>query len=78
MLGVGIGATYVTSQRNEPYPIELSKSILVSAIGLLVVLISLLILVPLNKYRMSRIFGYGSIVIYVLCTAINLYIEITS
>ena len=78
MLGVGIGATYVTSQRNEPYPIELSKTILVSAMGLLVVLISLLILVPLNKYRMSRIFGYGSIAIYLLCTAINLYIEITS
>ncbi|KAG2224954.1 hypothetical protein INT45_000075 [Circinella minor] len=78
MLGVGIGATYVTSQRHEPYPIELSKTILVSAIGLLVVLISLLILVPLNKYRMSRLFGYGSIVIYLLCTAINLYLEITS
>ncbi|KAI9278591.1 Sodium/calcium exchanger protein-domain-containing protein [Phascolomyces articulosus] len=78
MLGVGIGATYVTSQRNEPYPIELSKTILVSAIGLLVVLVSLLILVPLNKYRMSRVFGCGSIVIYLLCTAINLYIEITS
>lgn len=64
MLGVGIGATFVTTERNAPYPIELSTTILVSAIGLLVVLISLLVLVPLNNYRMSRIFGIGSIAVY--------------
>ncbi|GAA5817259.1 hypothetical protein MFLAVUS_010802 [Mucor flavus] len=78
MLGVGISATYVTSQRNEPYAIDVSKTIVVSAIGLLVVLISSLILVPLNGYRMSRGFGYSWIAIYLICTAINLYIEITS
>ncbi|KAI8972002.1 Sodium/calcium exchanger protein-domain-containing protein [Mycotypha africana] len=78
MLGVGIGATYVTSQRNEPYAIDVSKSIVVSSIGLLVVLISFLVLVPLNGFKMSRGFGYGSILIYLLCTAINLYLEIHS
>ncbi|EIE76366.1 hypothetical protein G6F47_001235 [Rhizopus delemar] len=78
MLGVGIGATYVTSQRNEPYAIEVSKTIIVSAIGLLVVLLSSLILVPLNRYRMSKAFGYSWIAIYLICTAINLYIEIRS
>lgn len=77
MLGVGIGATFVTTERNAPYPIELSTTILVSAIGLLVVLISLLVLVPLNNYRMSRIFGIGSIAVYLICTVINLVIEIT-
>ncbi|KAG1451284.1 hypothetical protein G6F56_008126 [Rhizopus delemar] len=76
MLGVGIGATYVTSQRNEPYAIEVSKTIVVSAVGLLVILISSLILVPLNNYRMTKAFGYSWIAIYVICTAINLYIEI--
>jgi sodium/potassium/calcium exchanger 6 len=78
MLGVGIGATYVTSQRNEPYAIDVSKTIVISAIGLLVVLISSLILVPLNGYRMSRGFGYSWIAIYLICTAINLFIEIRS
>ncbi|KAK4514547.1 PHO85 cyclin-5 [Mucor velutinosus] len=78
MLGVGIGATFVTSQRNEPYSIDVSKTIVVSSIGLLVVLISSLILVPLNGYRMSRRFGYSWIAIYLVCTAINLYIEISS
>ncbi|KAL7329831.1 hypothetical protein PS15p_204856 [Mucor circinelloides] len=78
MLGVGIGATFVTSQRNEPYVIDVSKTIVVSSIGLLVVLISSLILVPLNGYRMSRGFGYSWIAIYLVCTAINLYIEISS
>ncbi|KAL0144077.1 Sodium/calcium exchanger protein-domain-containing protein [Mucor lusitanicus] len=78
MLGVGIGATVVTSQRNEPYSIDVSKTIVVSSIGLLVVLISSLILVPLNGYRMSRGFGYSWIAIYLFCTAINLYIEVSS
>ncbi|KAI8891382.1 hypothetical protein K501DRAFT_166327 [Backusella circina FSU 941] len=78
MLGVGIGATYVTSQRNEPYAIELSKSIVVSAIGLLIVLVSSLILVPLNGYKMSRVFGYSWITVYLICTTVNLYLEIRS
>lgn len=78
MLGVGIGATYVTSQRNEPYAINVSPTIIVSAIGLLVVLISSLVLVPLNNYRMSKVFGYSWIAIYIVCTVINLYIEIKS
>jgi sodium/potassium/calcium exchanger 6 len=78
MLGVGIGAAYVTSQRNEPYAIELSKTIVVSAIGLLIVLVSSLILVPLNGYRMSRIFGYSWITVYLICTIVNLYLEIRS
>ncbi|RCH79066.1 hypothetical protein CU098_003020 [Rhizopus stolonifer] len=78
MLGVGIGATYVTSQRNEPYTIYVSKTIVVSSIGLLIVLISSLILVPFNGFRMSRGFGYSWIAIYLICTAINLYIEIQS
>ncbi|KAI7863716.1 Sodium/calcium exchanger protein-domain-containing protein [Spinellus fusiger] len=76
MLGVGIGATYITSQKSEPYAIEVSSTILVSAIGLLTILISSLILVPLNGYRMTRIFGYSWIGIYLICTVINLVIEI--
>ncbi|KAI9483988.1 MAG: Sodium/calcium exchanger protein-domain-containing protein [Benjaminiella poitrasii] len=76
MLGVGISATYVTSQRNEPYKINVSKTIGVSSAGLLLILISSLILVPLNGYRMSRAFGYSWIAVYLICTAINLYIEI--
>lgn len=78
MLGVGIGATYITSQRNEPYAINVSKSIVVSSVGLLVVLLSLLVLVPLNGYRMSRKFGYSWIAIYLICVVINLIIEIRS
>ncbi|CEP19724.1 hypothetical protein [Parasitella parasitica] len=78
MLGVGMGATYVTSQRSEPYAIDVSRTIVVSSIGLLIVLISSLVLVPLNGYRMARGFGYSWIAIYLICTAINLYIEIRS
>ncbi|KAI9277934.1 Sodium/calcium exchanger protein-domain-containing protein [Umbelopsis sp. AD052] len=77
LLGIGISATYVTTQRNEPYAIEVGPTIAVSGIGLLVILISALILVPLNKYRMSRAFGYAWIAIYVVCTIINVLIEVS-
>lgn len=77
MLGVGMGATYVTSQRQEPYAIDVSSTILVSAVGLLVVLISMLVIVPLSHFRMSRMLGFASIGVYLICTAVNLYIEIT-
>ncbi|KAH8556510.1 Sodium/calcium exchanger protein-domain-containing protein [Umbelopsis sp. PMI_123] len=77
LLGIGISATYVTTQRNEPYAIEVGPTIAVSSIGLLVILVSSLILVPLNKYRMSRAFGYAWIAIYVICTTINVLIEVS-
>jgi sodium/potassium/calcium exchanger 6 len=78
LLGIGISATYVTTQRNEPYAIEVGPTIAVSGIGLLIILISALILVPLNKYKMSRAFGYSWIAIYVICTTINVLIEVTN
>ncbi|KAJ2962376.1 hypothetical protein NQZ79_g2553 [Umbelopsis isabellina] len=77
LLGIGINATYVTAQRNEPYVIHVGPTIAVSAIGLLIVLISSLVLVPMNNYRMSRAFGYSWIAIYIVCTVINVLIEVT-
>ncbi|ORZ17624.1 Sodium/calcium exchanger protein-domain-containing protein [Absidia repens] len=78
LLGIGIGATYVTGQRQEPYPITVSSTIIVSSIGLLVVLISALVLVPLNGYRMSRLFGYSWMGIYLIIMIINLIVEFST
>lgn len=78
MLGIGIGATYVTCQRQEPYPINVSNTILVSSVGLLIVLISSLVLVPLNGYRMSKAFGYAWIAIYLATMVANLVVEFSS
>jgi sodium/potassium/calcium exchanger 6 len=78
MLGIGIGATYVTCQRQEPYPINVSKTILVSSVGLLIVLISSLVLVPLNGYRMSKAFGYAWIALYLVTMVANLVVEFRS
>ncbi|CAO3628820.1 unnamed protein product [Cunninghamella echinulata] len=78
MLGIGIATTYVTIQRQEPYPIDVSSTIIVSSISLLIVLILSLILVPLNHYRMSKMLGYLWISIYIVTMIINLIIEIKS
>ncbi|CAO3634324.1 unnamed protein product [Cunninghamella blakesleeana] len=78
MLGIGIAATYVTIQRQEPYKIDVSSTIIVSSISLLIVLISSLVIIPLNGYRMSRVLGYLWISIYIVTMIINLIIELRS
>ncbi|ORX47006.1 hypothetical protein DM01DRAFT_1327357 [Hesseltinella vesiculosa] len=78
LLGIGIGATMVTSRRGEPYEIQMSPTILVSAVSLLIVLLSSMALVPLNGYRMSRKLGYLWISIYLVTMVINLIIELNS
>jgi len=50
---------------------------LVSAISLLITLMALLILVPLNRWVLSRKIGYGLIALWSVSTIINVAIELT-
>ena len=63
--------------RYKPYEIEVSGTLMVSAITLLITLVGLLIVVPMNKWVMSRKIGWGLIVIWVISTMINVGVEIS-
>jgi len=91
LLGIGIGGLYVTikeanrkhdkhpgkKMKYKPYEIEVSGTLMVSAITLLVTLVGLLIAVPMNKWMMSKRIGWGLIILWATSTVINLAVELS-
>lgn len=61
----------------EPYRIQISGSLVISAVTLLVTLLALLVFVPRNKWVLSRRLGTGLVVLWCLGTGVNLVIEAT-
>lgn len=91
LLGIGIGGAWMTTQaankkhaqhphkpiKYKPYHIEVGGTLLISAITVLITLIVLLIVVPSNKWVMSRKIGWGLITIWTISTVVNLVVEMT-
>ncbi|OAL70071.1 hypothetical protein A7D00_5600 [Trichophyton violaceum] len=94
LIGIGVGGLYMTLQpiQNmqsasitpavwatlQPYPIEVSKTLIISAATLMLTLLGLLILVPLNKWRMDRNVGFGLVSLWFISTVINVVLELVS
>ncbi|KAJ6513253.1 Sodium/calcium exchanger protein-domain-containing protein [Mycena sanguinolenta] len=78
LLGVGISGTYITQQTQQPYDLHFSTTLLVSTIGLLILLATTLIVVPLNGYHLTRTWGIILIVAYLTIMTINVIVEIKS
>jgi sodium/potassium/calcium exchanger 6 len=90
LLGIGVSGLYMTMKeanhkhekhpgkkiKYKPYEIEVSGTLMVSAITLLVTLVGLLIAVPLNKWVMSKRIGWGLIILWSISTVVNLAVEI--
>ena len=91
LLGIGLGGAYQTiSAANKhhakhpdkpyhykPYHIQVTGTLMVSTIALLITLFALLVVVPMNKWMMTRKIGWGLIGLWTTITVINLAIEIT-
>jgi len=90
LLGIGISGMYMTirngSQRHaqhperptkyQPFEIEVSATLMISGVTLLVTLLGLLIVVPLNRWKMDRKIGWGLIVLWSLSTIGNVVVEV--
>lgn len=59
-----------------PYEIAISKVLIISGATLLLVLVGLLIVVPMNNWRMDRKIGWGLIVVWCACTLGNVLAEL--
>lgn len=66
------------SAERAAYEIAISKVLVISGATLLLVLVGLLIVVPLNNWRMDRTIGWGLIVVWCLSTLGNVIAELTS
>lgn len=90
LLGIGVSGLYITIRHGakahdkhpdrpikyKPYEIEVSTTLLISAITLLVTLVGLLIVVPLNGWKMDRKVGVGLICLWSLSTLGNVIVEV--
>lgn len=90
LLGIGVSGLYITIRHGakahdkhphrpikyKPYEIEVSTTLLISGITLLVTLVGLLIVVPLNGWKMDRKIGWGLICLWSLSTVGNVIVEV--
>lgn len=90
LLGIGLGGMYMTIHtathkhakhphkpiHYQPYELEISTTLIISGITLLITLIGLLIVVPLNGWRMDRKIGVGLIAVWAISTTANVIVEV--
>lgn len=90
LLGIGLGGAYMTIHNGQhkhhkhpnkpiqykPYTLEVSTTLMISGIALLVTLTGLLIFVPLNGWRMDRKIGIGLIMLWAIATTGNVVVEV--
>ena len=77
LLGVGLSGSYlIFTTGGDPLHVEMGRTLLVSGAGLLAVLVSTLIAVPLNGYMMSKRLGWTLIGAYVVVLSINVMVEV--
>ncbi len=76
LLGVGVAGLYMNLISNEEYRVSISPTLLVSTVSLFFTLSSMLIVVPLSKWRMTRAFGISLVIFFILSTATSVLVEI--
>ena len=90
LLGIGLGGMYMTIHtathhhakhpskpiHYKPYELEVSTTLMISGLTLLISLIGLLIFVPLNGWRMDRKIGAGLIAVWLVSTTANVIVEV--
>lgn len=91
LLGIGLSGLYMIVDKGDkkharhpdrpvkfkPYHVQVSTTLLISAIALLVTLVGLLVVVPLNGWKMDRRIGIGLIALWVISTVGNVIVEVT-
>lgn len=63
--GIGLSGSYMVIINDyEPLHVKMGRTLIVSGVGLLVILVSTLVLVPLNGFWMNKKLGAGLILAY--------------
>ena len=91
LLGIGISGLVVSIRSGQgahhrhpdkpikykPYQIEVGGTLIISGVTLLITLLGLLILVPLNKWKMDRKIGWALIALWSASTIGNVAVEVS-
>lgn len=79
LLGIGISGTIVINESGgTPYDLHFTPTLITSAVGLLMLLLTTLVVVPMKGYMLSRRWGMFLILAYVVMMSANLAVEISS
>ncbi|KAI9461703.1 Sodium/calcium exchanger protein-domain-containing protein, partial [Lactarius psammicola] len=76
LLGVGISGSYMIHQTGKPYQLHFSNTLFVSAVGLLALLATTMIFVPMNDYFLPRKWGVFLICFYAVIMMVNVTVEV--
>lgn len=91
LLGIGIGGIIMMVQdanrqhakhperpmQYEPYRVQVGGTLMISSITLLIILGLLLVVVPMNRWILSRKIGWGLIALWTVSTVVSVVIEVT-
>lgn len=75
---VGVGVSGIVVMPPGGFPIELSYTLVISGITLMVTLMFLLVSVPLNNWKLSRTLGTITVLFWIIATTVNVILEITT
>ena len=76
LLGIGISGTYIIEKTSTPFELHFSTTLVVSGFGLLTILATTLIFVPLNGYFLTRRWGIFLVASYIVFMIINVIVEL--
>lgn len=78
LAGIGFSGLFLFlgEQNRGPYQLSISRSLIVSGIAVLSTLLFLLVVVPLNGWRMTRPIGLITISFWIICTSMNVILEL--
>ncbi|KAL8949320.1 MAG: hypothetical protein Q9222_004559 [Ikaeria aurantiellina] len=90
LLGIGLSGLYMTIREGQhkhdkhpnrpihykPYQVEVSPTLVVSGISLVVTLLGLLVIVPLNKWTIDRKVGWALVALWTASTIGNVIVEV--
>ncbi|KAF8577083.1 hypothetical protein K439DRAFT_1639998 [Ramaria rubella] len=76
LLGIGVSGSIIIQESGQDYSLHFSTTLLVSAVGLLVLLVATLVFVPWNGYLLSRRWGLFLLASYVTMMVVNIIVEI--
>ncbi|KAL5122058.1 hypothetical protein ACEQ8H_000275 [Pleosporales sp. CAS-2024a] len=90
LLGIGLSGTYMTITKGEhrhekhpdkpvhfaPYHIAVSTTLVISGATLLATLAGLLVVVPLRRWKMDKVIGWGLVGVWGASTGVNVLVEV--
>ncbi|KAF9283201.1 hypothetical protein BGZ68_005495 [Mortierella alpina] len=76
LVGLGISGVYVTLKTKEDIPLEISPTLFVSLVAVLLTMLGMFVVVPRNGYVFARWWGWTLVAVYIVSMAINVILEV--